>query len=62
MECPTCGSWSRVLRTKDKLRRRECANGHRFLTLEILSPERNRSAAKKLGNARKILREKGYLK
>lgn len=39
MNCPTCGAWSSVLDTRNGpnetvKRRRECANGHRFFTLE----------------------------
>lgn len=41
MKCPTCGVWSIVLDTRNgphesMRRRRECANGHRFATLEVL--------------------------
>lgn len=35
MKCPTCGAWSSVLATRGTTRRRECANGHRFSTLEV---------------------------
>jgi len=37
--CP-CGAWTRVLSTRmGKIRRRECANSHRFYTEEtILGP------------------------
>ena len=42
MNCPTCDSWSSVLETRDgehgaTKRRRECANGHRFSSVEIAS-------------------------
>ena len=34
--CP-CGAWTRVLDTrKGKIRRRECANLHRFYTEEVI--------------------------
>lgn len=41
MKCPRCGTWSTVLDTRPgehltTRRRRECANGHRFTTLEVL--------------------------
>lgn len=41
MKCPICGAWSSVLDTRagpheSLRRRRECANGHRFATLEVL--------------------------
>lgn len=46
MKCPTCAAWSNVLDTRDGphetiRRRRECANGHRFFTFEMLAPARN---------------------
>jgi transcriptional regulator NrdR family protein len=37
MKCPNCKVWSFVLSTrKGVIRRRECANGHRFTTIETL--------------------------
>ena len=37
MKCPICKVWSFVLSTRNGvMRRRECANGHRFSTIEIL--------------------------
>lgn len=37
MKCPECKAWTRVLSTRDGIsRRRECANGHRFTTSEIV--------------------------
>ena len=48
--------------TRGTRRRRECANGHRFSTEEItVEDARDRAAARRLGNARVVLREKGYL-
>lgn len=42
MKCPTCGAWSLVLDTRTKKegmrRRRQCANGHRFATVEAVVP------------------------
>lgn len=40
MKCPTCGTWSEVLETRAHAdhvtrRQRECANGHRFVTMEV---------------------------
>jgi Zn ribbon nucleic-acid-binding protein len=33
--CPQCGAWTRVLSTRNgNIRRRECANSHRFFTEE----------------------------
>lgn len=38
MKCPECGVWTRVLETRQGvLRRRECANGHRFNTEEKIT-------------------------
>lgn len=34
MNCPECQAWSEVLQTRAPRRRRECANGHRFSTVE----------------------------
>ena len=37
MKCPHCNAWSRVLETRDGIkRRRECANMHRWWTQEVL--------------------------
>ena len=40
MKCPTCNAWTEVNDTRNKgnhvLRRRECANGHKFNTIEQL--------------------------
>ena len=40
MKCPVCGAWSEVLDTREGRnesvrRRRQCGNGHRFVTLEV---------------------------
>lgn len=36
MNCPKCDAWSEVLETrKGSQRRRQCANGHRFSTVEV---------------------------
>lgn len=47
MKCPRCGAWSNVLDTRDGdhltlRRRRQCGNGHRFTTLEVLPTALNR--------------------
>lgn len=43
MKCPICKSSTEVLRTitqgTDYLRRRECYNGHRFTTREVLAED-----------------------
>jgi transcriptional regulator NrdR family protein len=41
MKCPTCGAWvfvkdTRTLENNTKRRRIECANMHRFFTLETI--------------------------
>lgn len=43
MKCPVCRAWTEVLESrpwKEKVtRRRECANGHRFTTYELVVKE-----------------------
>jgi len=34
MICPTCGTETRVIATRDGYRRRLCKDGHRFVTIE----------------------------
>ena len=36
MKCPRCDAWTIVKDTRNNRRRRECANLHRFWTLELL--------------------------
>lgn len=51
--CPQCGVWTRVLETRGDVRRRECANLHRFLTQEIvLGPSNTESQQEKLNDDR----------
>jgi transcriptional regulator NrdR family protein len=43
MNCPRCGAWADVLETRKApdnatRRRYECANEHRFTTIELLKP------------------------
>ena len=40
MKCPYCGAWSDVKDSRQGRRRRECANGHRFTTQEIIIDEK----------------------
>lgn len=43
MNCPTCSGDTRILRTDDTERKRECVRcGHRFPTVEILKDEHQR--------------------
>lgn len=51
MKCPKCGVWSSVLETRESTnyttkRRRECANGHRFTTVELHSNVANNVGSK----------------
>lgn len=44
MKCPHCNAWSIVVETRKSpafgyIRRRECANEHRFTTQEVAIPE-----------------------
>ncbi len=45
MKCPKCGAWSSVLETRPirgglfLVRRRRCANEHRFTTHEVTAPQ-----------------------
>ena len=36
MKCPLCGAPTDVLETRGVVRRRECFNGHRFTTDEVV--------------------------
>ncbi len=43
MKCPSCGAWTAVLETRQTIdnttrRRYECANEHRFTTIELYKP------------------------
>lgn len=49
MICPRCNAWADVLETRtredhSKRRRYECANGHRFTTLEFVKEEHKQRA------------------
>jgi transcriptional regulator NrdR family protein len=51
MKCPECGAWSNVIETRKTLlfgyvRRRECANEHRFTTQEVVIPDEVRRKAR----------------
>ena len=42
MKCPVCNTWVLVMETRakpdnKKYRRYECANGHRFTTIEVVT-------------------------
>ncbi len=37
MKCPHCNAWTTTLETRGHRRRRECGNGHRFTTYEVLA-------------------------
>lgn len=51
MKCPICSKWSTVLETRNHSRRRECGNGHRFTTREVV-----------IENARSLARRELYAK
>jgi transcriptional regulator NrdR family protein len=43
VKCPICNAWTEVKDTRvagefQTTRRRECANGHRFSTVELVKP------------------------
>ncbi len=60
MKCPTCGTWTIVkeTRTKEegKIRRYECANLHRFLTVETVKIPLYTQAVLKAINAEKLVK------
>lgn len=55
MKCPECGAWTLVLetrrkgKTQDKRRRYKCANGHRFSTVEVIDPKKERASDESKG-------------
>lgn len=63
MKCPICNAWTSVKATRGVLRRRECANGHRFSTKEVCVAELDMAAYQsRIDEARATLRAQGYLK
>lgn len=53
MKCPVCGQPSSVLESRSPLRRRECPQGHRFVTEEavvrvLLNQEQRREEARRI--------------
>ena len=67
MKCPECGAWSLVKGTRESptfghMRRRECANYHKFTTQEVVVPEevikekqrQNALRAGAIGRAKKL--------
>lgn len=68
MKCPECGAWSLVKDTRESptfgyIRRRECANYHRFTTQElIITPEEiqheRKANALKAGKIARELRDR----
>ena len=62
MKCPTCGAWTSVKQTTNSptfghMRRRECANEHRFTTKEVAIPQEeiDEERRKHLANNKKRL-------
>lgn len=75
MKCPECGAWSLVKGTRESptfgyIRRRECANYHKFTTQETLVPqeaideERRKNVLKAgaVGRAKRMAVHKGRRK
>lgn len=57
MKCPTCDKWTVVKETRlrennVKYRRYECANGHRFTTMEIATEQRSRQICKAINEGK----------
>lgn len=61
MKCPMCSKWSNVIETRGDRRRRECGNGHRFTTREVVWGDAVEQALR-IREARRILKAKGYLR
>ena len=75
MKCPECGAWSLVKGTRESptfghIRRRECANYHKFTTQETVVPqeaideERRKNVIKAgaVGRAKRMAVHKGRRK
>jgi hypothetical protein len=63
MLCPHCQTWTDVLASRKGRRTRECANGHRFNTVEITAGMAEfLQLQARLNKARRVLRIKGYLR
>lgn len=62
MRCELCGAHTRAVETRGTRRRRECTNGHRFSTLEVVAIRVSKTRAERVELARKVLRAKGLLK
>jgi transcriptional regulator NrdR family protein len=67
VKCPKCNAWTDVLETRSPRRKRECANGHRFSTMELVEDDylkllleiKERDRKYQIGKQRLI--EMGYL-
>jgi transcriptional regulator NrdR family protein len=63
MQCPLCQAWTDVRASRKGRRSRECANGHRFNTVEVTADLAEfLQLQARLNKARRVLREKGYLR
>lgn len=68
MRCPKCNAWTDVLETRSPRRKRQCANGHRFTTMELVEDDhlellfaiKERDRKYRLGKERLI--QMGYMK
>lgn len=54
MKCPQCEAWTDVLETRAPFRRRECANGHKFITKEDIHEGTGIPRSRRKPHARKI--------
>jgi transcriptional regulator NrdR family protein len=61
VKCPQCGAWTDVLETRSPRRRRECANGHRFTTIELPDNEAASYLAEQAARRDRYLRGKAKL-
>lgn len=51
MKCPTCNVWTEVRESHHGVRRRECGNGHRFTTVEVVKVEEPSGRTKAIADA-----------
>lgn len=67
MNCPECGVWTEVISTRGTRRRRECGNGHRFTTEEVIAklkrppipPETRQAISAAQGSIKSVARQFG---
>lgn len=59
MKCPQCEAWTEVRETRGTKRRRECGNGHRFTTEEVVLYTDTSKARDKEERRRQVAMEPG---